>query len=157
MVDKVKVINFLQDFGCAKLKQLQVLFGDKETNFKNILSDNLVSRKGEIFVHNIQNIDNNMLVALDFVCLFKPKIKNYYIGDDPAVITFLTKDNLLYHIIVVDEENKEGIIKILNSKTCPITEVDKLILAFPDVSERENIRCNIPFMYVKYPELEIID
>ena len=33
MIDKVKVINFLQDFGCARLKQLQVLFGDKDSNF----------------------------------------------------------------------------------------------------------------------------
>ncbi len=45
MVNKLKVINFLQDFGCTRL---------------------------------------------DF-------------------ITFLTKENLLYHIIVADEENKKGI------------------------------------------------
>ena len=25
MVDKLKVINFLQDFGCARLNQLQIL------------------------------------------------------------------------------------------------------------------------------------
>ena len=157
MVDKVKVINFLQDFGCANLKQLQVLFGDKESNFRNILNDNLVSRKGDVFVHNTQSIDSNMLVAIDLVCLFKPKIKSYFVGDDPANITFLTKDNLLYHIIVADEKNKEGIIKMLNSKTSKIPEADKLILAFPDTNEIDNIKCTIPFMYIKYPELEVIE
>lgn len=28
MVDKLKVINFLQDFGCARLNQLQILYGE---------------------------------------------------------------------------------------------------------------------------------
>ena len=122
-----------------------------------ILSGNFVSKKGDIFVHNTQRIDEKMLVALDLLCLFKPKVKKYCLGDEPTVITFITKDNLVYHIIVVDENSKESMVKILNSKTCPITEADKLILAFPDISERENIKCRIPFVYVIYPELEIID
>ncbi len=33
MVHKLKIINFLQDFGCTKLKQLQILYGDKDNNF----------------------------------------------------------------------------------------------------------------------------
>ena len=36
MVDKLKVINFLQDFGCAKLAHLQILFEDENNNFKDI-------------------------------------------------------------------------------------------------------------------------
>lgn len=35
--------------------------------------------------------------------------------DKLKVITFLTKDNLLYHIIVAEEDNKKGIIKLVNS------------------------------------------
>ena len=42
MVDRLKVINFLQDFGCAKLSHLQKLFGDEDDNFKNILYSLLV-------------------------------------------------------------------------------------------------------------------
>ena len=49
MVDKIKVINFLQDFGCAKLEQLQILFNDKTENFKSILSSTMVSKKDDIF------------------------------------------------------------------------------------------------------------
>ena len=36
MEDRLKVINFLQDFSCAKLSHLQKLFGNENDNFKNI-------------------------------------------------------------------------------------------------------------------------
>ena len=45
MIDKLKVINFLQDFGCAKLSHLQILYGDKNNNFNTILNGNMVSKK----------------------------------------------------------------------------------------------------------------
>lgn len=45
MIDKLKVINFIQDFGCAKLEHLQILFNDKTENFKNILSSNFITKK----------------------------------------------------------------------------------------------------------------
>lgn len=157
MVDKVKVINFLQDFGCARLEQLRILFNDKDSNFKYILDNNLVSKKGDIFVHNTTDIDERMLIALDLLCLFKPKYGTYCTGDEPALITFFTKDNMKYHIIVVDENNKQGIIKMLNNNPCAITGADKLIVAFPDDTEKENIECDIPVLYAVYPELEIID
>ena len=48
MIDKLKVLNFLQDFGCAKLEHLQILFDSKNDNFKSILSSNMVSKKGDI-------------------------------------------------------------------------------------------------------------
>ena len=44
MDDNLKIINFLQDFGCAKLEHLQKLFGRKNNNFKSILSGNMISR-----------------------------------------------------------------------------------------------------------------
>ena len=48
MKNRLKVINSLQDFGCAKLSHLQRLFGNQNDNFKNILYSNMVSRKGNI-------------------------------------------------------------------------------------------------------------
>lgn len=48
MVDKLKVINFLQDFGCARLNQLQILYNDEKNNFNNILNSNMVSIRGKI-------------------------------------------------------------------------------------------------------------
>ena len=48
MVDKLKVINFLQDFGCARQEQLQILFDDPDNNFKSILSGNMISKKDDI-------------------------------------------------------------------------------------------------------------
>ena len=41
MNDELKIINFIQDFGCATLKQLQILFNKPHDNFKNILSNNI--------------------------------------------------------------------------------------------------------------------
>ena len=36
-------------------------------------------------------------------------------------------------------------------------KADKLILAFPDREELENIDCEIPFLYTTYPELEVLN
>lgn len=159
MVDKIKVINFLQDFGCAKLEQLQILFNDKTENFKSILSSNMVSKKDDIFVHNTKRIDNNMLVAIDILCKYKEnkRLTKFYLGNKPIYITFLTKENLMYHIIVADEENKKGIVKIINNYPLSLPKADKLILAFNDGEELENIKCEIPFLYCTYPSLEIIN
>lgn len=157
MVDKLKVINFLQDFGCARVKQLQILFNDKNNNFKNVLDGNMVSRKDDIFVYNTKKIDEKMLIALDILCKFKDRLSKYYIGYEPVVITFLTKDNLMYHIIIADEENQKGIVKLVNAYPTSLPKADKLILAFPYSSELENIDCDVSFLYTIYPELEVIN
>ena len=157
MEDKLKVINFLQDFGCAKLEHLQKLFGEKNNNFKSILSSNMISKKGDIFVHNTKSINNKMLIALDILCKYKNRLSKYYLGYEPVVITFLTKENLLYHIIVADEENKKGIVKLVNTYPNSISKADKLILVFPDELELENIECKIEFLYCTYPGYEILN
>ena len=157
MIDKIKVINFLQDFGCARLEHLQKLFNAENDNFKDILNSNLVSKKNDIFVHNTRKIDDAMLVALDILCKYKNRLYKYYLGYEPIFITFITKENLLYHIIVANEENSKGIVKLVNSYPLSIPKADKLILAFPDSADLENIDCKIPFVYTTYPKLEIIN
>ena len=47
-------------------------------------------------------------------------------------ITFSTKDNTMYHIIVADTENKKGVVKLVNTYHLSFPKADKLILAFPD-------------------------
>ena len=150
-------MNFLQDFGCSRLNQLQILFNDKNNNFKNVLDGNMISKKGDIFVHNTKRINDKMLIALDILCKYKPRLSNYYLGYDPVIISFLSKDNLLYHIIVADEGNKRGIVKLVNSYPLSLTKADRLILAFPDGEELQNIDCEIPFLYSTYPGLEILN
>lgn len=156
MVDKLEVINFLQDFGCARLSQLQILYNDEKNNFNSVLSGRMVSKKGDIFVHNTKKIDERMLVALEILCKYKNKLVKFYQGHDPIFITFLSKENLIYNIIVADEENKEGIVKIINTSLL-FPKADRLILAFPDREELEDIECEIPFLYTTYPGLEIIN
>lgn len=157
MIDKAKVMNFIQDFGCSRLSQLQILFNDKNNNFKNVLDSNMVSKKGDIFVHNTRKINDKMLIALDILCKYKTRLSNYYLGYDPIIISFLSTDNLLYHIIVADEENKRGIVKLVNSYPLSLPKADRLILAFPDGGELENIDCEIPFLYSTYPGLEVLN
>lgn len=157
MVDKLKVINFLQDFGCARLNQLQRLYGDANNNFNNVLNGNMVSKKGDIFVHNTKKINDKMLIALDILCKYKYKLAKFYQGYEPVLITFLTKENLLYHIIVADEENKKGIVKLVNAYPLSLPKADRLILAFKDRGELENIKCEIPYLYCTYPGLEVIN
>lgn len=69
-------------------------------------------------------------------------------------ITFSTKDNTMYHIIVADTENKKGVVKLVNTYHLAFPKADKLILAFPDGGIK-NIDCKIPFLYCTYPGLEI--
>lgn len=157
MVDKLKVINFLQDFGCATLEQLQILFDDKHNNFKDILDRNVVSKKGDIFVHNTKKIDMKMLSAIDALCKYKGKYIKFYKNYEPIYITFITKDNTMYHIIVADEENEKGVVKIINSYPLSIPKADKLILLFKNELELENIDCEIPFLYCTYPNLKVIN
>lgn len=157
MIDKLKVINFLQDFGCAKLNQLQILFDSKNNNFKEILNNSMVSKKGDIFVHNTRKINDTMLIALDILCKYKNRLVKYFIGYDPVVITFITKEGWKYHIIIANEENQKAIVKIVNSYPLSLPKADRLILAFSSREELENINCSLPFLYTTYPELEVIN
>ena len=93
---------------------------------------------------------------MDILCKYKDKLSKFYLGYDPVLITFLTKDNTMYHIIVSDEDNKKGIVKIVNSYPLSLPKADKLILAFPDGGEVENIECSIPFLYTTYPGFEVL-
>lgn len=64
-------------FECAKLEHLQCIFKEKNYNFKNVLYSNLVSRKGDVFIHNTRKIDEKMLIALDILC---KKLKGQWEG-----------------------------------------------------------------------------
>ena len=157
MANNLKIINFLQDFGCAKIEQLQILYDEKNNNFRNILNSNMISKKGDILVHNTKRINEKMLIALDILCKYKGRFINFYQGYEPIFITFLTNENLLYHIIVADKENEKGIVKLVNSYPLSLPKADRLILAFPDAEELKNIECDIPFLYTSYPELEVLN
>lgn len=157
MTDNLKVINFLQDFGCAKLKHLQKLYDLPNDNFNNVLKSNMVSKKGDIFVHNTAVIDYNMLSALDALCKYKGRFKEFQKGNQPIYITFLSKDNNIYHIIVAAEGNEKGLIKKLNTSPPLLPKADKLILLFKNREDIQYINCEIPYLYCIYPSMEVIN
>ena len=157
MVDYLKAMNFVQDFGCARLKQLQILFDGEEDNFKKLLEDKIISQKGDIFVHNTKTINEDMLKAIELLCKFKKRLKETYLAKYPAVISFMTIENTLYSIIVANEDNKEAIIKLLNINVDTIDNADKLLLIFPDASDLNNITCEKQFAYTTFPALKILN
>ena len=155
MVDKLEIINFLQDYGCARLYHLQTLFNDRNNNFKNILTSNIVSKKNDIFVYNNRKIDEKMLAALDVLCKYKKRYVHYNLAYLPVYITFLTKDNIQYHIIVAGEFNEDGIVKKVNN---PLSypEADRYIILFKTLNQINNINCNKPYVYCTYPNIKKI-
>lgn len=152
----LKIINFIQDFGCATLKQLQILFNRPNDNLKNILSSNVISKKNDIFVHNTATIDMKMICALEILCKYKNRFKYFHKGFEPVYITFLSKDNLLYNIIVSDKNNEQGVVKLLKIKSPMLSEADKLILLFEDENCFEKIESETPYIYCTYPEIKIV-
>ena len=126
--EKRKIINFVQDFGCCTLRHLQILYNKPNDNFKDILQGNFVNRKGDIFVYHKSNIDMKMIYALDVLCRYKKRLKEYYERYDPVYITFLTKENTLYNIIVTNKSDEQGVLKLLKNNAPTIPEADKFIL-----------------------------
>lgn len=53
MIDKTKVINSLQNFGCARLDQLHILFNDNMEKFNSLLSNNMVIKKDNILLKKL--------------------------------------------------------------------------------------------------------
>lgn len=155
--EKIKIINFLQDFGCATIEQLQILCEKPNYSFKEILSSNAVSLKGNIFVHNTRKIDKKMIAALDVLCKYKKRLIHFRKGYDPVYITFLTKNDTLYNIIVTDKDNEKGVLKLLNINPPYFQEADKYIVLFEDEEAFDNIECCVPYLYCTYPEIKIVN
>ena len=155
--ERIKIINFLQDFGCCKLRHLQILFNKPNDNFQDILIDGLVSKKDDIYVHKTCKIDKKMIYALDVLCKYNPKLFRYKKGLDPVYITFTTKDNTLYNIVITDKENELGIVKLLNYSSPLIAKADKYILLFQDSECFSKINIKTPYVYCIYPELRIVN
>ncbi len=83
--------------------------------------------------------------------------KQFHKRYDPVYITFLTKDNTLYNVIVTDKNSEQGALKLLKINSPIIPEADKFILLFQDYSCFEMVECNTPFAYCVYPELKVIN
>ena len=145
----------MQDFGCAREDQLKNLFYNININFKDLLSNACISKKNNIYIHNTSTFDESTIIALDILYKFKGRYKFFRKKQFPVKISFLNKENELYYIIVADENNKKGIIKLINSNEYDLTSANKLILAFPDDSDLNNINTDSPFLYCTYPGLEI--
>ena len=98
-----------------------------------------------------------MISALDVLCKYKKKLKQYHKGYDPVYITFLTNENVLYNIIVTNKQDEQGVLKLLRNNSPIIPEADKFLLLFEDETCFESVECKTPYSYCLYPDLKIIN
>ena len=144
--------NIKPDYSNIKFEALE----DKGMSIRGEIKDPW-AKKGDIFVYNTARIDMKTIYALDILCKYKNRYRYFHRGFDPVYITFLSKENLLYNIIVTDKSNENGILKLLKINSPAIPEADRLILLFKDDSCLNNIVCNTQFAYCVYPEMKILN
>lgn len=151
---ETKIINFIEEFGCAKVKHLEILFEIDKPTLKNILRNHFINRKDDVIVIRNKRIDKKIIAALDVLCEYKGRYKTFYKNIEPVFISFLTKKDEMYDIIVSEKNDEEGIIKLL--KNTPNWKADKLIILFEDTNMFDKIDCNKPYLYCTYPDIKII-
>lgn len=159
MIEKnieTKIINFIEDFGCITEEQLKVLFNCDKSTIRNILHAHFINKKGNVFVHKQKSINKKMLAAIDVLCEYKGRFKQFYKNFEPIYITFLSKSDELYNIIVSEKADEKGIIKMIRNKPSGSWNCDKLILLFEDTEMKDKIDTDIPYLYCTYPQVEII-
>ncbi|MBO6233715.1 MAG: hypothetical protein J6I85_02725 [Clostridia bacterium] len=155
--EKIEILGFLAQFGCAKISQLQILFNKPNNNMKEIINTNFVSKKGDILIHNHAVLDKKMISAIDILCQYKGRYAHYHRGVGQVYITFITKENLLYNIIVTDKGNEDGLLRLLKIDSPAIPEADRLYLLFEDDACLNKIECKLPYAYCLYPEIKILN
>lgn len=155
MIEKnieTKIINFIEDFGCITEEQLKVLFNCDKSTIRNILHAHFINKKGNVFVHKQKSINKKMLAAIDVLCEYKSRFKQFYKNFEPIYITFLSKSDE----IVSEKADEKGIIKMIRNKPSGSWNCDKLILLFEDTEMKDKIDTEIPYLYCTYPQIEII-
>ena len=152
-----KIIKFIEDFGCCKEEQLEVLFNCDKSMLKNILHNHYINRKAGVIVHKQRNIDKKIIAAIDILCEYKGRYKYFYKNFEPVYLSFLSKDNILYNIIVSEKADEKGIVKLLKNKPKENWNCDKMILLFEDTEMIDKIDTEIPYLYCTYPEIKIIE
>ena len=88
---------------------------------------------------------------------YKKRLIHFRKGYDPVYITFLTKNDILYNIIVTDKNNEKGVLKLLSINPPYFQEADKYIVLFEDEESFDNIECCVPCLYCTYPEIKIVN
>ena len=153
---ETKIINFIEDFGCITEEQLKVLFNCDKNTIKNILHMHFVNKKGNVIVHKQKSINKKVLAAIDVLCEYKGRYKQFYKNFEPVYLSFLSKDNQLYNVIISEKADEKGIVKMLKNKPSGSWHCDKLILLFEDTGMVDKIETDLPYLYCTYPPVEII-
>lgn len=153
--DEIKIINFIEDFGCCKISHLETLFKINKITLKNILREHYINKKNDIIVFKNREVDKKMLAALDVLCKYKGRYKYFKRNFEPIYITFLSNKNEVYDIIVSEKKDEDGIIKMLNKTTK--WNADKMILLFEDEKSKCKIKIIKPYIYCIYPEIKIVN
>ncbi len=150
----IKIINFIEDFGCVKVSQLETLFDLDRITLKNILKNHFINKKGDTIIFKNRSIDKKMISALDVLCRYKGRYKYFKKDFKPIYISFLSNKDEVYSIIVSEKKDEEGIIKMLNKNEN--LNADKIIILFEDELSIGKLIKKSKYLYCLYPDIRII-
>ena len=151
---EIKIINFIEDFGCVKVSQLETLFDLDKITLKNILKNHFINKKGDTIIFKNRLIDKKMIAAIDVLCKYKGRYKYFKKDFKPIYISFLSNKDEVYSIIVSEKKDEEGIIKMLNKNEN--LNADKIIILFEDELTIGKLIKKSKYLYCLYPDIKII-
>ena len=152
---EIKIINFIEDFGCVRISQLEKLFNIDKRTLKSILKYHFINKKDDIIVFKNKTINKKMIAALEVLCKYKGRYKYFKRNFEPVYISFLSNKDEVYDIIVSEKKDEEGIIKMLNKNQN--LNADKLILLFEDELSIKKINIRKSYVYCIYPDIRIVN
>ena len=151
---EIKIINFIEDFGCVKVSQLETLFDLDKITLKNILKYHFINKKEDTIIFKNRSIDKKMIAALDVLCRYKGRYKYFKKDFKPIYISFLSNKDEVYSIIVSEKKDEEGIVKMLNKNQN--LNADKIIILFEDELSIGKLIAKKKYLYCLYPDIKII-
>ena len=88
-----------------------------------------------------EELNMKTINALNVLCRYKGRFKQFHKGYDPVYITFLTKENILYNVIVTDKNNEQGVLKLLIVISPIFPDIPDTVLTYVHQSTVLTIHC----------------
>lgn len=142
----VKILNFVNEFGIAKLEHVAQLF-----NISNGVAFKIaykLKRDGHIEFenytlktkHKLINKPDETLAVLDFLCFIKPKIKHFIAANSPFTAILLSTSDRIYHVAYVSGEDVYLFLQLL--KLHP--DVERLFIVTDKLGPWKKVRIELP-------------
>lgn len=107
----VRILNFVNEFGIAKLEHISKLFEiSTGVAFKiayKLKKDGHIDFENYVLKTKYKPVDrpHETLAVLDFLCFIKPKIKHFIAGNSPFAAIVLSTSERIYHVAYVGNDD----------------------------------------------------